>query len=160
DLVFLEPERAHVLPPVDEARLPRFEGALELLVFAQVDVVRNSLACVHVTHVRLQSNSGRSGRPYIVRAPRSPTAFGRWKIQFCHAERRPKILVSSVSGPANLRLASIPVSASGESESRSSIARRTSSDQSRSSGATVTGPASSAAGASRRFSTASARARS
>ena len=36
----------------------------------------------------------------MVRAPRSPVAFGRWKIQFCQAERRPKIRVSIVSGPA------------------------------------------------------------
>ena len=31
----------------------------------------------------------------------SPTAFGRWKIQFCQAERRPKILMSMVSARRN-----------------------------------------------------------
>jgi len=39
------------------------------------------------------------GLPYIVNAPRSPVAFGRMKIQFCQADRRPKIFVASVSGP-------------------------------------------------------------
>jgi hypothetical protein len=43
--------------------------------------------------------------------------LGRWKIQFCQAERRPKILVSMVSGPAKRRLASMPVMASGERRS-------------------------------------------
>ena len=60
-------------------------------------------------------------------APRSPTALGRWKIQFCHAERRPKIFVSIVSGLAKRRLDSIPVSASGEKEARSSSAIRSTS---------------------------------
>jgi len=55
------------------------------------------------------------GLPYFVSAPCSPTALGRWKIQFCHAVNRPKILVSIVSGPANRSKASMPVSASGES---------------------------------------------
>ena len=58
--------------------------------------------------------------------------------QFCQAVRRPKILVCGVSGPANRRFASIPVSASGLSEARSSQAMRISSSQSRSSGANVT----------------------
>ena len=57
-----------------------------------------------------------------VNAPFSPTAFGRWKIQFCHAVSRPKIFVSIVSGPANRRFASIAVSASGENAARLSIA--------------------------------------
>src|ERR1044072_9192573 len=83
-------------------------------------------------------------------APRSPTAFGLWKIQFCQAVRRPKIFVSIFSGPANRRLASIPVSASGESDVRSSTATRISSSQSKSSGAKVTRPASSAASGSKR----------
>jgi hypothetical protein len=33
------------------------------------------------------------------KAPSGPEALGRWKIQFCQAVSRPKILVSSVSGP-------------------------------------------------------------
>src|SRR5581483_6531477 len=57
-------------------------------------------------------------------------AFGRWKIQFCQAVRRPKILVSMVSGPAKRRLASMPVSPSAEKEARSSRKMRTSSSQS------------------------------
>src|SRR5476649_2964958 len=48
------------------------------------------------SQVRLQSNSGRPCCPYTLSAPFSPTAFGRWKIQFCHAVSRPKIFVSIV----------------------------------------------------------------
>ena len=59
-----------------------------------------------------------------------PAAFGRWKIQFCHADSRPKMRVSMVSGPAERRLASIAVNASGENEARSSSITRTSSSQS------------------------------
>ena len=80
-------------------------------------------------------------------APSGPTAFGRWKIQFCQAVSRAKILVSIVSGPTKRRLASMPVSASGEKLARSSRERRTSSSQSRSSGAKVTRPAASASAA-------------
>ena len=81
--------------------------------------------------------------------PWSPTAFGRWKIQFCHADSRAKILLSSVSGPPKRSEASMPVSASGEKAARSSMAMRTSSSQSMSSGVNVTSPASAAAAASR-----------
>ena len=91
----------------------------------------------------------RSPVPYTLSAPLGPTAFGRWKIQFCHAESRAKILLSSVSGPPNRSDASMPVRASGENAARSSIAMRTSSSQSMSSGVKVTSPASSAAAASR-----------
>ena len=49
------------------------------------------------------------------------TAFGRMKIQFCHAVSRPKTRVCIVSGPAKRRLASMPVSASGERLARSSM---------------------------------------
>ena len=59
-----------------------------------------------------------------------------------------KILVSIVSGPANRRLASIAVSASGEKLARSSRNRRISSSQSRSSSARVTRPSASASAAS------------
>jgi hypothetical protein len=34
-------------------------------------------------------------------APSGPDALGRLNIQFCQADSRPKIFVSSVSGPAN-----------------------------------------------------------
>src|SRR6187455_2760789 len=73
-------------------------------------------------YVRTHENFARSGFPYNVSAPCSPTALGRWKIQFCHADSRPKILVSMVSGPGKRSDASMPVSASGESEARSSMA--------------------------------------
>ena len=53
--------------------------------------------------------------------------------------------VSIVSGPTNRRLASMPVSASGETPRGASTASRTSSSQSSSSGANDTRPASSAA---------------
>ncbi|MCY4221261.1 MAG: hypothetical protein OXD35_06355 [Thiotrichales bacterium] len=34
-------------------------------------------------YTRFRSKSARAPVPYRVSAPRSPTAFGRWKIQFC-----------------------------------------------------------------------------
>ena len=70
---------------------------------------------------------------------------GRMKIQFCQAVSRPKILVSSVSGPTKRWLASMPVSASGDSDARSSSTIRSSSSKSMSSSAIVTRPSSSAA---------------
>ena len=81
-------------------------------------------------------------------APSSPTALGRWKIQFCQAVRRAKIFDSIVSGPPKRRLASRPVSPSGEKLARSSRKTRTSSSQSMSSSAKVTRPSRSAASAS------------
>ena len=85
--------------------------------------------------------------PNTLSAPASPTAFGRMKIQFCHADSRPKTRVSIVSVPPKRRFASIPVSASGDRLARSSSATRTSSAQSSSSGAEVTRPRPSAASA-------------
>ena len=58
--------------------------------------------------------------------------------------------VSMVSGPTKRWLASMPVSASGDSDARSSSMIRTSSSQSMSSGASVTRPSSSASTASMR----------
>src|SRR5262249_40298014 len=92
---------ADLAPPVEVARQPFDEGALQPFVRGQVDVVRNlfvryshhmsSFACsLAQGQVRLQSKVGRSGLPYRDSAPCSPTAFGRLKIQFCHADRRPK----------------------------------------------------------------------
>src|SRR5438128_2944091 len=151
-VVILEPLRSHVAPPLDVLRLPMLERALQALVAREVHVVRNLLGgdhlCSSPRYVLFQSNSGRPCCPYTLSAPFSPTAFGRWKIQFCHAESRPKIFVSIVSGPAKRRLASMPVSASGDRLARSSMASRTSSSQSISSGANVTSPASSAVSAS------------
>src|ERR1051326_2479186 len=56
-----------------------------------------------IIYVLPKSNSARSCDPYDVRAPLGPTAFGRWKIQFCQAVSRPKIRVSMVSGPTKRR---------------------------------------------------------
>ena len=84
-----------------------FLASLKLLV---VPLVFVSLVC-GTAALDDVSKLGRVGWPYRVRAPSSPTALGRWKIQFCQAESRPKILVSRVSGPAKRRLASMPVSA-------------------------------------------------
>ena len=80
-----------------------------------------------------RSKSGREPVPKRRRAPSGPTALGRWKIQFCHAESRAKIFVSIVSGPTKRWLASSPVRASGEKLARSSSRTRTSSSQSMSS---------------------------
>ena len=63
------------------------------------------------------------------------------------ADSRPKMRVSMVSAPAKRRFASMPVSASGDRLARSSMAMRTSSAQSMSSGAKVTRPSSSATAA-------------
>ena len=97
--------------------------------------------------VLLLSNSARWPVPNLRNAPAGPDAFGRLKIQFCQAVSRPKIFVSIVSGPANRKLASIPVKASGLKLARSSTAIRTSSAQSMSSGAKVTRPSSAASAA-------------
>src|SRR4030095_1591136 len=146
----LETERPHVLPPLEELGLPVLERALEPAVLREVYVVGYALRVVDAGHqTLLRSNSARSPVPYTLRAPPGPTAFGRWKIQFCHAERRAKILLSRVSGPPNRSDASTPVRASGENAARASSAMRTSSSQSMSSGAKVTRPASIAAAASR-----------
>ena len=91
-----------------------------------------------------RSKDGREPVPKRRSAPSGPTALGRWKIQFCHAERRAKIFVSIVSGPTKRLLASSPVRASGEKLARSSSSTRTSSSQSMSSKANVTSPASTA----------------
>ena len=73
---------------------------------------------------RLRSKAVCFPVPNSFNAPSSPTALGRWKIQFCQAVNRPNILVSSVSGPAKRRLASIPVRESGEKLRRSSTQYR------------------------------------
>src|SRR5262249_3090494 len=150
DILPLEAVRAHAHPPVDELRLPLLERALQPAVVAQAHVVRDAFTVVDAGHhTLLRSNSLRRPVPYTSSAPLGPTAFARWKIQFCHAERRPQLLLSMVSGPPNRIDASMPVSASGEKAARSSSAMRTSSSQSMSSGVNVTSPASAAAAASR-----------
>src|SRR5437773_6779789 len=145
DLRRLKPVRTHVPPPLEELRLPLLEGALQAAVLAEVDVVRDPLRVVdRGHHTLLRSNSLRWPVPYTTSAPFGPAAFGRWKIQFCQADSRPKILVSSVSGPAKRCCASMPVSASGLNDARSSTAMRSSSSQSMSSKVNVTRPAAAA----------------
>src|SRR5262249_38333552 len=136
---------AEAMPPIQELRLPVLERPLQRAVRAQADVVGDAVLIIRFHHTRSRSNFGFDPLPKSLSAPCSPVALGRMKIQFCHAERRPKILVSELSAPGKRRLASIPVSASGERLVRSSMARRSSSSQSRSSGATVTRPSSIAA---------------
>ncbi len=58
---------------------------------------------VSVDALRIIASAARRCRSVSAR-PRSPTAFGRWKTQFCQAVRRPKIRVSIVSGPANTQI--------------------------------------------------------
>src|SRR6266851_1730245 len=98
DLVRLESLGADLAPPGEEVRLPLLERALQAPVAREVDVVGDRFQRL-CHYVLLQSKRGRSGLPYKLSAPVSPVALGRMKIQFCQAERRPKILVASVSGP-------------------------------------------------------------
>src|SRR5437879_9383333 len=140
--------RPHLAPPVEKARLPVFERALQRLVVREIDVVGDLLEIVDGAHTRSQLNLAFAPLPYTFSAPCSPTAFGRTKIQFCQALSLPKMRVSVVSLPEKRRFASMPVRASGERLARSSIAMRTSSSQSRSSGVKVTRPSSEASLAS------------
>src|ERR1019366_4025771 len=162
--------RTEVLPPLQKFRLPVFQSALQGAVGAEVYVVRNAIliidchckapisefrfrTCNRVPdrrrlcvgwggHTLSQLKRAFDPVPNSLSAPCSPVEFGRMNTQFCHAGRRPNTLVSVVSAPGKRRLASMPVSASGESAARSSTAIRISSSQSRSSGAKVTRPSS------------------
>src|SRR5439155_20824508 len=126
DVPGLEALRPHRVPPVQVARLPFLERAQQAAVVGQADVVGDALGVIDARHhTLLRSNSARWPVPYTCSAPLSPTAFGRWKIQFCQADSRAKILVSCVSGPPKRSEASMPVSASGENAARSSMAMRT-----------------------------------
>src|SRR5579862_364955 len=145
DFVGVEVAGAEAVPPVKKFRLPVFKGTLQRAIGSQADVVGDAVLIIRFHHTRSRSNFAFDPFPKSLSAPFSPVALGRMKIQFCQAERRPKILVSVVSRPGKRRLASIPVSASGERLVRSSTARRSSSSQSRSSGATVIRPSSMAA---------------
>src|SRR5271163_849262 len=118
------------------------ESALESAIGAQFDVVRNAILIVHGHQTLSQSKRDFLPVPNSFSAPFSPVEFGRRKTQFCQAERRPKTFVSMLSAPGKRRLASMPVSASGERLHRSSMAMRSSSSQSSSSGATVIRPTS------------------
>ena len=151
DRVVLVADRAELLPPLDELRLPRLERPLQAAVAGEVDVVGDLGVDVDelISHPRFGRRTGRAPVPKRRSAPSGPTALGRWKIQFCHAERRAKIFVSIVSGPTKRLFASSPVRASGEKLARSSSRTRTSSAQSMSSKANVTSPASTASAAGR-----------
>src|SRR5262249_44743342 len=115
DVLGLKAVGTHLHPPVEELRMPLFERALQAAVAGEADVVRDALAVVDTGHhTLLRSNSLRRPVPYTSSAPLGPTALPRWKIQFCQAESRPKILLSSVSGPPKRIEASIPVTPSGQ----------------------------------------------
>src|SRR6478609_7624979 len=115
------------MPPIQKFRLPVFEGALERAIRSEADVVGDAVLIIGFHHTRSQSNFGLDPLPKSFSAPFSPVALGRTNTQFCHAESRPKIFVSVVSGPGKRKLASMPVSASGERLARSSMAIRNSS---------------------------------
>src|SRR5215813_6918534 len=139
----VEVARSQPMPPVQEFWLPMFQCPLQRSVRTQIHIVRNPVLVVRLhRYTRSQSNFAFDPFPKTFNAPCSPVAFGRMNTQFCQAESRPKIFVNKFSFPAKRKLASIPVSASGERLARSSIAIRISSSQSKSSGATVTSPAS------------------
>src|SRR5204863_7999231 len=50
DVALLPAQRPHLLPPVDELRLPRLERALQTLVAAEVDVVGDLFVGEHGGH--------------------------------------------------------------------------------------------------------------
>src|SRR5579862_337900 len=53
----------HLVPPLQEPRLPRFERALKAAVVGEIDVVGNSLGIVDRHQTLLGSNSGRTPVP-------------------------------------------------------------------------------------------------
>ena len=96
--------RPHVAPPVEKSGLPLLERALERLVACEIHVVGDFLAVVDA-HTRSQLNFALLPVPNILSAPVSPTALGRMKIQFCHADSRPNTRVSIVSVTPKRRFA-------------------------------------------------------
>src|SRR5712692_7505624 len=153
-----EVARSHLAPPVHESRLPVLERALQRAVVGEVYVVGDFFGVIDRHGQTLsRSNFAFAPVPYTFSAPCSPTALGRLKIQFCQALSLPKIRVCMLSLPGKRRLASRPVSASGDRLVRSSSAMRTSSSQSSSSGVKVTSPRA-AASVAASFSPARARA--
>ena len=48
---FLEALRPHVVPPVEIARMPAFEGLQDLAVFRKIHIVRNLRRVIHVHEV-------------------------------------------------------------------------------------------------------------
>src|SRR5882762_5100543 len=143
--------RPQSVPPIQKFRLPMLQRSLQAAIRPETNVIGNPVLIIRFHHTRSRSNFGFEPLPNNFKAPCSPVAFGRTKIQFCQAESLPNILVSKVSAPGKRRLASIPVNASGERLARSSIARRISSSQSKSSGATVINPSVSASPAANCF---------
>src|SRR5260370_35430897 len=115
------------MPPLQKFRLPVLERALQCAIRAETYVVGYAVLIIRFHHTRSRSNFAFDPLPKSFRAPCSPVAFGRIKIQFCQAESLPKIFVSVVSAPGKRRLASMPVSALGERLVRSSMARHNSS---------------------------------
>ena len=92
-------DRADSRHQLEVARQPRLERALQPPVVGEADVVRDS-ASRSTMVIPLASGRRRAAAGAVARsAPSGPTALGRWKIQFCQAESRAKILVSIVSGP-------------------------------------------------------------
>ena len=149
DVVVLEGDRAELLPPLDELRLPRLERPLQPAVAGEVDVVRDLGVDVDDAHLRQSlltpSLGRRSGASRCRSGAARPRARRRW-VAGRSSSARPsggrRSSSPSSPGPTKRKLASIPVSASGEKLVRSSSISRTSSSQSRSSGANVTSPAS------------------
>src|SRR5262249_14945003 len=65
DVARLEPLRTHVVPPLEELRLPVLERALQPAIATEVDVVRDPLEVIDASHhTRLRSKSLRSPVPY------------------------------------------------------------------------------------------------
>jgi hypothetical protein len=151
DQRLLEVVGDQVVPPVDVAGVPLLQRLEHPLVARKTDIVGDLRVVADIDQVEHRCllcgwRGGSQTRAHVeFAAPaaavialqavalQAPTALGRWKIQFCQAVSRPKMRVSIVSGPAKRRFASIPVSASGLNEARSSRKMRNSSSQSMSS---------------------------
>jgi hypothetical protein len=93
--------------------MPAFQRLEHAAIFGKADIVRDlgGVIDLDVLHVHDQtlfrSKFGFCPEPYLVSAPSGPTAFGRWKIQFCHAVSRAKIFRFHRLGAAKRRFASI-----------------------------------------------------
>ena len=74
-----------------------------------------------IIYTLLLSNLALVPVPNNFNAPFSLEALALLNIQFCQADNLPNILVSQVSLPTNLKLASKPVKVSGEKDALSSI---------------------------------------
>ena len=155
DVVGLEVARAHLVPPVEE----RAAASARARAAACGSSARSTLFGMRLADsrspcaMRLDPSPSRIAAcvplPKSLSAPCSPIGVGADEDPVLPGRQPAEDLASPcVSGPAKRRLASMPVSASGDRLARSSMARRISSSQSSSSGATVTRPSVSAASAS------------